>query len=106
MIEASLRAAGSSAPPVAKSCAGGTTSPCPFAKLRPCRRRILISILAVNRQVSDFDVSDFDDAELQRGGRKFGKAATSFIVFMDTFSVPFEPSCPMPLVFPKSHGPE
>ena len=38
--------------------------PDPLAELRPRRRRIFVAVLIVNRQVSDFD-----DAELQRSGR-------------------------------------
>jgi hypothetical protein len=53
----------------------GVSSPNPLAKLRPCCRRILITILIVNRQVSYFD-----DAELQRSGRKFGKRTGHFSV--------------------------
>jgi hypothetical protein len=40
----------------------------PLAKLRPYCRRILVSILVVDRQVPDFD-----DVELQRSGRKLNK---------------------------------
>ena len=47
----------------------------PLAKLRPSRRRIPIVILIVDRQVSDFD-----DAELQRRGGDFGKRVGHFSV--------------------------
>jgi hypothetical protein len=44
-------------------------------KFRPCRRRILITILVVDRQLPDID-----DAELQYRRRKFGKRLGHFSV--------------------------
>jgi hypothetical protein len=51
----------------------GASSLYPLTKLRPCGRRILITILDVNRQVSDFD-----DAELQTGGASSASALAAF----------------------------
>lgn len=53
----------------------GIGRPYPLAKLRPCRWRILLAILIINRQMSDLD-----EAELQRNGRKFGKRMSHFPV--------------------------
>jgi len=49
--------------------------PDPLAELRPYRRRIIVTVLIVNRQVSDFD-----DTERQRSGPKFNKRIGHFSV--------------------------